>query len=214
MPSYHSAYIAYRDEYEQKVLIYEANAKRLGITTEKIPFSEASIAILDAKIEETEEIIRQKEEQEYISRCVDEAMREMGYSVAGNREVVRRNGNRFRNELYLFDEGTAVNVTYSDEGQITMELGGIGMDDRMPTEAESASLVSDMQTFCDDYHEIEQLLLKKGIVTKRISVLPPEAQYAQIINVSDYDMSAEVSEYRARGKKKKTGEAASQKVGE
>ena len=80
-----------------------------------------------------------------------------------------------------------MNVTYSSDGKITMELGGIGNDDRLPTETESARLASDMRTFCDDYHEIEQRLLKKGIVTKKISVLPPDAQYAQIINVSDYN---------------------------
>lgn len=212
--AYHTAYTAYGEEYERKLYIYEANAKKIGIATESIPFSADAIAILDAKIKETEEIIRHQDEQAYISQCVDEAMQEMGYSVAGNREVVRRNGKRFRNELYLFDEGTAVNVTYSSDGQITMELGGIGMDDRLPTEVESASLASDMRTFCDDYYEIERRLLKKGIVTKRISILPPDAQYAQIINVSDYNLSADVSEYEAKGTQKHAAKSKTQRIGE
>jgi hypothetical protein len=55
--------------------------------------------------------------------------------------------------------------------------------------------------------------LKKGIVTKRISILPPDAQYAQIINVSDYNMSTEVSEYEAKGTKKRTAESKTQKIG-
>ncbi len=211
--AYHNAYTTYGEEYEQKLYLYRANAQKIGIAIESVPFSADAISILDAKIKETEEIIQHQDEQAYISKCVDEAMQEMGYSVAGNREVVRRNGKRFRNELYLFDEGTAVNVTYSSDGQITMELGGIGMDDRLPTEAESASLASDMRTFCDDYYEIERRLLKKGIVTKRISILPPDAQYAQIINVSDYNMSTEVSEYEAKGTKKRTSESKTQKIG-
>lgn len=212
--AYHTAYTACGEEYERKLYIYEANAQKIGIATECIPFSADAIAILDAKIKETEEMICHQYEQSYISQCVDEAMREMGYSLAGNREVIRRNGKRFRNELYLFDEGTAVNVTYSSDGQITMELGGIGMDDRLPTEAESASLTTDMRTFCDDYCEIERRLLKKGIVTKRISILPPDAQYAQIINVSDYNLSTDVSEYEAKGTKKHTAKAKSQRIGE
>lgn len=212
--SYNAAYIAYGEEYERKRYIYEANAKAIGIVAEAIPFSADAIAILDAKIKETDEIIQHRDEQAYISQCVDEAMQEMGYTVAGNREVVRRNGKRFRNELYLFDEGTAVNVTYSSDGQITMELGGIGTDDRLPTEAESASLASDMRTFCDDYYEIERRLRKKGIVTKRISILPPEEQYAQIINVSDYSLSADVSEYEAKGTKKHTSKSKTQRIGE
>lgn len=211
--AYQSAYTAYGEEYERKCFIYESNARKLGIAVEHIPFSSEAISVLDERIKETDEAIRHHDEQAYISKCVDESMQEMGYSVAGNREIVRRNGKRFRNELYLFDEGTAVNVTYSSDGQITMELGGIGMDDRLPTEAESASLASDMRTFCDDYHEIERRLLKKGIVTKRISILPPDAQYAQIINVSDYNMNTEVSEYESKGTKKRTSESKTQKIG-
>lgn len=212
--AYNASYIAYGEEYERKRYIYEANAKVIGIAAEEIPFSADAVAILDAKIKETDEIIRHRDEQAYISQCVDEAMQEMGYTVAGNREVVRRNGKRFRNELYLFDEGTAVNVTYSSDGQITMELGGISIDDRLPTEAESASLAADMRTFCDDYYEIERRLRKKGIVTKRISILPPEEQYAQIINVSDYSLSADVSEYEAKGTKKHTAKSKTQRIGE
>ena len=212
--AYNASYIAYGEEYERKRYIYEANAKVIGIAAEEIPFSADAVAILDAKIKETDEIIRHRDEQAYISQCADEAMQEMGYTVAGNREVVRRNGKRFRNELYLFDEGTAVNVTYSSDGQITMELGGISIDDRLPTEAESASLAADMRTFCDDYYEIERRLRKKGIVTKRISILPPEEQYAQIINVSDYSLSADVSEYEAKGTKKHTAKSKTQRIGE
>ena len=212
--AYHAAYMAYGEEYEYKLCVYETNAKKIGIAVEHIPFSADAIAILNKKIQETEEIIRNQDEQAYISRCVDEAMQEMGYAVAGDREVVRRNGKRFRNELYLFGEGTAVNVTYSSDGQITMELGGTSAHDRLPTEAESASLASAMRTFCDDYYEIERWLRKKGIVTKRISVLPPDAQYAQIINVSDYNLSAEVSEYETKGTKKQTAKAKTQRIGE
>lgn len=212
--AYNAAYIAYGEEYERKRYVYEANAKAIGIVAEEIPFSADAVALLDTKIKETDEIIRSRDEQAYISQCVDEAMQKMGYAVVGNREVVRRNGKRFRNELYLFDEGTAVNVTYSSDGQITMELGGISTADRLPTAAESASLASDMRTFCGDYHEIEHRLRKKGIVTKRISILPPEEQYAQIINVSDYSLSTEVSEYDAKGAKRHTAKSKTQRIGE
>lgn len=212
--TYHDAYTAYGEEYERKRFIYETNAQMLGVTAEHVPFSAEAVSILDTKIRETENAILFREEQAYISHCVDEAMQEMGYSVLGNRDVVRRNGKKFHNELYLFDEGTAVNVTYSSDGQITMELGGLGKEDRIPTDAESTSLVSDMRTFCDDYYEIERRLRKKGIVTKRISILPPEEQFAQIINVSDYDLCADVSAYEARKEKKQVANVRTQKIGE
>lgn len=95
-----------------------------------------------------------------------------------------------------------------------MELGGIGTDDRIPTDAESASLASDMRIFCDDYYEIEKRLRKKGIITKKISILPPEEQYAQIINVSDYTMRADVAEYEVKSTKKHNAKANMQRIGE
>lgn len=212
--AYHAAYAAQGEEYERKHFIYESNACKLGVVVEHVPFSSEAIAVLDVRIREMEMAIQHQDEQAYISKCVDEAMQEMGYPVVGNRDVVKRNGKRFRNELYLFDEGTAVNVTYSNDGQITMELGGIGTDDRIPTATESASLASDMRTFCDDYYEIEKRLRKKGIITKRISILPPDEQYAQIINVSDYTLSADVAEYEAKSTKKHNAKASTQRIGE
>ena len=151
-----------------------------------------------------QKIIQRKEEQEYISECVDKAMQEMGYKVIGNREVVRKDGRRFTNELYLFDEGTAVNVTYSEEGQITMELGGLDDQDRIPSEAECQSLAQDMVSFCDDYLKIEEKLRAMGIVSHRVSILPPEAQFAQIINTSDYCMKEDVVSYEAKKTHKST----------
>ncbi|MEI3193910.1 MAG: hypothetical protein V8S22_08335 [Lachnospiraceae bacterium] len=189
------------EEYERKCFIYESNARKLGMVVKHVPFSAEAIAVLDARIREMEMAIQRQDEQAYISKCVDEAMQEMGYSVVGNRDVVKRNGKRFRNELYLFDEGTAVNVTYSNDGQITMELGGIGTDDRIPTATESASLASDMRTFCDDDYEIGKMWRKKGIITERIAILPPDEQYAQIINVSDYTLSTDVAEYEAKAQR-------------
>lgn len=212
--AYHAAYATQGAEYERKCFIYESNARKLGMVVEYVPFSSEAIAVLDVRIREMEMAIRCQDEQSYISKCVDEAMQEMGYSVIGNRDIIKRNGKHFRNELYLFDEGTAVNVTYSSDGQITMELGGIGTDDRIPTAAESASLASDMRTFCDDYNEIEKQLRKKGIITKRISILPPDEQYAQIINVSNYTMSTDVTEYEAKRAKKHNPNANTQRIGE
>ena len=183
---------------------YEVLVGELGVPKKQFSFSLESIEELEKEIQDMQKIIQRKEEQEYISECVDKAMQEMGYKVIGNREVVRKDGRRFTNELYLFDEGTAVNVTYSDEGQITMELGGLDDQDRIPSEAECQSLAQDMVSFCDDYLKIEEKLRAMGIVSHRVSILPPEAQFAQIINTSDYCMKEDVVSYEAKKTHKST----------
>lgn len=189
------------DEYQTLAIRYELLAKELNVTVESIPFGEDAITILLTKISEMEQTILDRKEESYICQCIDEAMVELGYKVAGKREVTKKSGKHFRNELYKFDEGTVVNVTYADDGQITMELGAVDTVDRVPSDAESRSLVEDMTKFCGEYAELEARLKKKGVETKRISILPPHSEYAQIIDISEYEMSESVGEYsRKRAK--------------
>ena len=211
---YEALYNEYGAEYERKYSIYKENARVLGITPIDIPFSNDAITVLNEKIEITENAIQHGEEQAYISQCVDEAMREMGYEVLGHRDVVKKNGKHFHNELYLFDEGTAVNVTYANDGQITMELGGVDTEDRIPSDQECTSLADEMQSFCKDYVALEKRLQEKGIVTKRISVLPPEPQYAQIINVSDFNLKTKAINYETKKQNRQTTEQKYRRVGE
>lgn len=171
--------------------------------------SDSSIQVLQTEIERIKSAVAEDDEQAYISDCLDEVMVEMGYTVLGSREVTKRNGRRFRNELYSYSDGTAVNITYSSDGRIAMELGGLDTSDRVPTAQETAQLCDSMEQFCTDFKEIEKRLLAKGVVlADRISLLPPEAEYAQIINTSDYAMENDaetisVKKQRKSGSKQK-----------
>lgn len=146
----------------------------------------------------------QADEQEYISRTIDEVMLEMGYDLIGDRTVTKRSGRQFHSELFTFSEGTAVNITRSSSGQITMELAGLDSSDRQPTDDESDVLCAEMESFCGAFSEFEKRLAKKGVISKHISILPPTSEYAQIINVNDYELSgnADYTELKAN---KKTG---------
>ena len=70
---YEALYNEYGAEYERKYSIYKENARVLGITPIDIPFSNDAITVLNEKIEITENAIQHREEQAYISQCVDEA---------------------------------------------------------------------------------------------------------------------------------------------
>lgn len=168
-------------------------------------FSTEASAMLEQEINAMEMAIIKQNEQQYISECVDQVMSEMGYDLIGTRDVKKRNGKQFHNELYSFDEGTAVNVTYSSDGQIAMELGGISREDRLPTAEEAQALTEDMETFCGEFAEFEKRLRAKGVILgSRIAMSPPSADYAAIINVNDYeiDASKQFSEISVAQKKK------------
>lgn len=145
---------------------------------------------INAEIERLEVLIVRQMEQTYVSDCVDEVMADMGYDLIGTREVRKKSGKHFKNELFTFNEGTAVNVTFSPDGRVSVELGGLAREDRVPTPEETKFLTRDMETFCGEFAEFERRMLAKGIVVgNRIAFSPPTAEYAAIINVNDYDVA-------------------------
>lgn len=195
---YNDLYLENSAKFNDLYLEYQVLSDELSIPKGSYVFSLENIEELERLVDEMKAKLQRKVEQEYISECVDKAIQEMGYKLIGDREIVKKDGRRFTSELYLFDEGTSVNVTYSDEGQITMELGGIDNQDRMPSETECQSLAEDMASFCEDYLIVEEKLKNMGVLTQRVSVLPPDAQFAQIINTSDYCMRDDVKGYEVK----------------
>jgi len=187
---YLNEYVACHEEFEKLYAEYIALCDLYFYVAQEYPCCNASIETLKTEIKRIKDTVDADDEQAYISDCLDEVMEEMGYTVIGSREVTKKNGKRFRNELYTYGEGTAVNVTYSSDGKIAMELGGIDATDRLPDSHETAVLCESMEHFCEDFKEIEKRLLAKGVVlADRISLLPPSAEYAQIINTADYRMT-------------------------
>ena len=197
------------EEFNELYARYKVLCQMSGAESEAFEYSESAIELITSRINTLEQDVYRQQEQAYISDCVDEVMKEMGYELIGSREVKKRSGKRFKNELFTFNEGTAVNVTYSPDGQIAMELGGLSREDRIPTNEESAVLTEDMETFCGEFAEFERRMLAKGIALgNRIALSPPSAEYATIINLNDYDIdeSVQVSEVAASTKKKKTAQ--------
>lgn len=182
-----------REENAYQVLLmqYAGLCEELGEPVVPQPWSPGAAQALQAAVSRMEARVLQREEEAYICRALDEVMREMGYPLLGTREVTKRSGRRFRHALYTFGDGTAIDVTYSDDGQIAMELGGLDDKDRIPDEAETICLCDAMEGFCTSFQQIEERLKKRGVVLKeRIRLLPPTEENAQIINAADYQLSA------------------------
>lgn len=192
----------YGEEFEELTSKHRYYSEYLGLPVVQFVFSMDKIETLKQEVTELEHQCEQLEEQRHISESLDEVMRDMGYHVVGSREVVKKSGRKFRNELYHFSEGAVVNITYAANGQISMELGGVDTCDREPSEAECVALCDEMSEFCGDFQEIEKRLKEKGVIlANRISMLPPVEEYAQIINISDYEMTEEVDAFEVISKK-------------
>jgi hypothetical protein len=196
-------------EYAELVARYDALCSMAGVEAKLLPYSKISVGTISSEIERLELLLVRQQEQVYISECVDEVMADMGYDLIGSREVRKKSGKQFRNELFTFNEGSAVNVTFSPDGQISMELGGLAREDRIPTTEETEILTRDMESFCGEFAEFERRMLAKGIVVgSRIALSPPTAEYAAIINVNDYNIaeSTQISVLNATEKRRKQAE--------
>lgn len=189
-----------QSRYISLCIVAKMQAKAFTIEDTGIESLNAEIAILEKRIV-------MQTEQEYISDCVNDVMSEMGYDLIGNRSVTKRSGKRFKNELFSYGDGTAINVTYDADGQIAMELGGIDRVDRIPTSHETAALCEEMETFCTDFKVFEEKLQAKGVsIRSRVSLAPPATEYATIINAEDYNITTTkpVTEISVKSKRKKS----------
>lgn len=192
---YDRFYIEHSSEYETLRISCEILAKELNVNLEEKNLSLEAIEYYREKREELSKLSIEARQQAYIKECLDETMEELGYSLVGKKESTNRRGESFQNELFSYGEGTVVNVTFASNGQITMELGGVDTEDRLPKYAESQKLVESMHMFCSDYERIEEKLEEKGIKNERLSMMPPEEDFAQIINITEYEMNQEIAKF-------------------
>lgn len=199
---YNEQFAEYGEEFEELVSKHKYYSEYLGIPDVTYVFSIEILEVLRREVTDLENQYVALEEQRYISESLDQVMRDMGYNVVGSREVTKKSGRKFKNELYHFSEGAVVNVTYAANGQISMELGGVDTCDREPSEEECSALCDEMVEFCDEFPEIEKRLKEKGVILmNRISMLPPAEEYAQIINVSDYEITENIETFEAENRK-------------
>lgn len=180
------------EEYKTLLIQYESlvTMNHREDRIQAVPFDDSAVIQLEKLIAAEEQIALESAEREYISETLAEVMQEMGYAVWGNREVKKRNGKRLSKSLFHYGDGMAIDITCADDGQITMELGAVDTSDRLPSQKETSLLVSEMESFCEDFSVIETKLAAHGVVVgHRISLAPPSKEYAQVINIGDYTVS-------------------------
>lgn len=190
-------------DYDEVAERYRMLSQEAGVDIQQFACTSDGIREMKAASEHLELQVLAERERVYINSALDAAMQEMGYQMVGSRTQQKKDGRRIRHGLYSLHNGTAVDVTFADNGQISMELGGIGGMDRSPTVEESVQLVDDMQSFCRDYAVLEKKLAERGVRMTCISHMPPSAEYAQIINANDYELSSPLEHFTVEGNVRK-----------
>lgn len=157
--------------------------------------------------EEYERMLAQmyeQRQQEIISSAIDEAMEEMGYELVAESKPVENAKVKVQTQVYSFSEGVGVQVV-DVGGRISMEVVGLGSNDRIPTESESEYLEQQMEDFCEAFDRLEEKLEEKGIVkSSTIHKLPPDKRFARVLNMESMDKKREVDTLQTVMKQKKS----------
>ena len=190
------------DTFDELYVQYHILCDKAGTAVQKYDYSKENIDLLRLQIKTLEERIDKDNEKEYVRQALDEAMEEMGYSLVGHRESIKKSGRKVKHKLYHFGDGTGVDITFGTDGQITMELGGFDERDRLPDASEANELTENMMKFCGEYEALGRILEKKGVQRKNLSLMPPTTEFATIFNIIDYDMVKPVSKYEVKREKK------------
>ncbi len=157
--------------------------------------------------EEYERMLAQmyeQRQQEIISSAIDEAMEELGYELVAESKPVENAKVKVQTQVYSFSEGVGVQVVDAG-GRISMEVVGLGSNDRIPTESESEYLEQQMEDFCEAFDRLEEKLEEKGIVkSSTVHKLPPDKRFARVLNMESMDKKKEVDTLQTVMKQKQT----------
>lgn len=123
-------------------------------------------------------------EENYIFKCINEAMADIGYDLYG------RASNGIRGQfLYRMHGDTVIHVACSDQGIISMEVGRAANMQRELDANEVDELVQDMHTFCGDYAALQKKLADMGVKCRNnIELNPPHPDFAMLLDTSEYEL--------------------------
>lgn len=177
-------------------------AEKAERESESDDFNEAE----EAELAALEEKLYQRRKEEIVAKAMDEVMQEMGYElVASMTPPVSDEDHFIQAQVFSFGDGSGVQVMEA-EGQISLEVVGIGTNDRTPSEQEAEFLECKMGEFCQAYQVLVEKLAKRGIVRSAVKYhQEPNKKYARILNVDVFEKKKEVEtlQHHIKSKEKK-----------
>lgn len=194
--SYLSDYEHRYERFEKLYEAYEGLCMILHIQPNVVEFSDEAITYLEKENEKLQCEAENLLERQYIATSFNNILKEMGYNLLGQKANSINNDIYYTNRLYSYENGNVASVTFSSNGQISIEIGSVDNVNREPSKQEAISQVKSMERLCEDLPLIEERLAEKGIVLKqRIAMQPACEEVAQIFNGKDYNIKVNKEEY-------------------
>lgn len=193
------------EKYLQRVATYNAIVLSLGAGEQIVPSKcsdteelKQRIAAIELQSKRLETDLMNKAEQKEIARCIDEAMKELGYSMIGEK---CGGESAFQTRLFKFSDEAGLQVNQQRNGVIRIQVVGLANEPKTPNDEERDDLYREQETFCEKYDEILKALKRKGVIMSpgTQKKLPPNRQFSQYVDVRQYNPNYSVQERRDRG---------------
>ena len=158
---------------------------------------------------ELEELLYSKRKDEIVANAIDAVMEEMGYElIASMTPPTQPEDHLIQAHVFSFGDGSGIQVMEAG-GQVSLEVVGIGTNDRTPTDKEAEFLEEKMEEFCQNYQELTDRLAKHGIIRTHVKYHQnPDKKYARILNINNFNKEKEVDtlQFLMKNKEKKKSE--------
>ena len=141
-----------------------------------------NIGKLNGEIERLQKLIEEKTQTDYITRSVDEVMKDLGYDVIATDHVTTPQKKSIHH-IYEFEQGNVINVYTSDNGSLLFEVSAVKENDDPMTDLEKLKVKESMESFCTKYPGIKGRLRERGIQMDNEDLKPPDIRYARAINL-------------------------------
>lgn len=190
---------------EMRRMLEERKARIEYIKEANSRFEEELERQLKEEYEEELQETYAKREQQIIAEAIDEVMDEMGYEVIAESKPMEKVSMPVKAQVFSFSEGVGVQIVEAGE-RISIEVVGLGTNNRIPTEKEKEHLEDKMEEFCDVFHRFEEKLEEKGIVRARvIHKMPPDKKFARVLNLENFNRIKDVNTLQSVIKKQESG---------
>lgn len=165
--------------YEDVRAEYEMLCAQFSLTPEVHPVSEEGIAAMTAVVDDLYARIEYYEQREYMRRATEEVLASFGYRFYGSADVKRDDG-RLTHMLFEGEDGSAVSMTASTDGRISMSFGGLDDTGRTPTVAERAAIHARNVAFCAHRSALVRAFAQYGILLDEEGVFDPMEEEAAV----------------------------------
>ena len=178
----------YRVDFELLFPQYKLLSEVCGEDVLELQVGESGLEKLKEEIARLEKRFEALAHSDLISKIIDETMVELGYELIAEQSKNNRLGQRVDQKLVQFTDHSAIHFTFTENGQMALEIVGIDKQDRLPSMQEAKALKNDMVKFCDRFPKIKGALKKHGLNLDRINILPADEQFAKILNIANFEL--------------------------